>query len=147
VEAFKSLDLQDHDLVIAGKYGWGPDIYAPNIKVLGYVTEEEKYELLANASLFCYPSLYEGFGFPILEAMALGCPVLTSRAGSLAEVGGKAPIYVDPNSVDDIAGEIEYCLNHDMYPRILDGYEQTKKFSWENTAKQVIEAYKELCGF
>lgn len=149
-EAFQKIRNKNVDLVIAGKYGWGDDnskFKIQNLKFLGYVTQEKLPELYANAEAFIFPSLYEGFGIPVLEAMTVGCPVITSNVSSLPEVGGKAAVYVDPLNINDIKEKIDYVLNLKEKERkvIIDkGLKQAAKFSWEKTARETVKIYQSL---
>lgn len=139
-------------LVIAGKKGWLYEEIFSEVKKLGleekvvftgFVSEEEKPHLLKEAKVFLFPSLYEGFGIPVLEAMSMGVPVVTSKEGSLPEVGGEAAIYCDPYNVESIAEAVREVLNLNENARneiIRKGLEQVKKFSWERCAKTVLEA-------
>jgi glycosyltransferase involved in cell wall biosynthesis len=87
------------------------------------------------------PSLYEGFGLPVLEAMKYGCPVVISKVSSLPEAGGDAAIYFDPQDTEDISEKIDKVLLSDELRKgmIKKGYEQIKKFSWDNTAIEVLK--------
>ncbi len=155
VEAFNKLNLKDLDLIIAGKYGWGRENLKfarpgrageiKNLKLLNYVPQEKLASLYAGAEAFIYPSLYEGFGIPILEAMAVGCPVVASNTSSLLEAGGNAAVYADPQNIDDIAEKIKYALNH---KKILSQKSplQAQKFSWDKSARETIKIYENLCG-
>lgn len=141
IEAAKNLDLP---LVIAGKYGWGKKVGNPaHVKVLGFVTENDLPALYSSATVFCYPSLYEGFGFPVLEAMACGTPVVTSNISSLPEITGDAAILVDPTKVESIQAGIEQSLSM-REKMIKKGIQQAKKFSWESTAQQVLSIYEKI---
>jgi len=115
-----------------------------NIKTLGFVSEEDLVILYNLADVFVMPSLYEGFGLPILEAMACGCPVLTSKEGSLEEVAGEAAYYVNPNSEDDITNALELMKKDEKLRTKLSekGLKQAKKFSWEQAARDTIKAYE-----
>ena len=152
VQSFNLLKNKDVELVIAGKYGWGNAISneqstMSNIKLLGYVPNEDLPGLYANAQVFVYPSLYEGFGIPILEAFNCGCPVVTSNISSLPEVGGKAAIYVDPLSTSDIAEKLDYVLALCSSKRkklIEQGISQACKFSWEKAAQETLKVYQAL---
>lgn len=98
------------------------------------------------AKCFAFPSLYEGFGLPVLEAMACGCPVIASNVSSLPEIGGKAAVFADPNSEDEISGAIEKVLDdgglrNDM---IKKGLEQAGLFSWEKTALETLKIYEKV---
>ena len=130
--AFKSLRLKDVELKIVGS------------AELGYVSLENLVELYSNALCFVYPSLYEGFGLPVLEAFACGCPVITSNVSSLPEVGGNAAIYVNPLNVDDIAEKIKHVLSLNRERLAKEGFAQVAKFSWQKTAQETVKVYEEL---
>ena len=100
--------------------------------------------LYSSATVFVYPSLYEGFGFPPLEAFSAGCPVACSSTSSIPEVVGKAAALFDPNDVDDIANAITLlvCDTKERLRCIADGHERTKMFTWDNCAQQTLEIYK-----
>lgn len=102
--------------------------------------------LYKNAELFIYPSEYEGFGLPPLEAMNYGVPVVCSNVSSIPEVVGEAGAFFDPASADDIKEKIEYVLLNDDYrTRLINlGYQRTKQFSWERCAKETLEFYEEI---
>jgi glycosyltransferase involved in cell wall biosynthesis len=109
-------------------------------------------ELLANlythAAVFIYPSLYEGFGIPPLEAMHCGCPVLSSNTSSLPEVVGDAGLYFDPSDKDELMHKLELVLSDvDMRAGLVKaGYQQVKKFSWDSCSKETLQFYQELRG-
>lgn len=142
IQAYQLLKLKDVELAIAGNFGWGEDV--KGVKCLGYVPNEKLPELYSGAKVFVYPSLYEGFGIPILEAMACGCPVVTSNVSSLPEVGGEAAIYTDPLKVTDLTEKIKYALGADRDKLAKKGFDQVKKFSWEKTAQETFEVYQSL---
>ncbi len=148
-------------LVIAGKvftdatsvHPWAKDIREvqnlaranpEKIVLLGFVPDEELVALYNRASVFVMPSLSEGFGLPILEAMACGCPVVASSKGSLPEVAGNAAFLIDPYSTEEIAKAIEKVVGDSKLAKTLTvkGLEQAKKFSWKKTADATIEVYK-----
>ena len=116
-----------------------------NIKIIGFLDDKELKELIKGASIFIYPSLYEGFGLPILEAMALGVPVITSNRTSMPEVAGDAALYVNPENVEEIAEAISRLLQDDALRASLieKGYKRVQEFSWEKTAALTIQAYKQ----
>jgi glycosyltransferase involved in cell wall biosynthesis len=116
----------------------------PNIFKLGFVSDEELVQIYNLATVFVMPSLYEGFGLPILEAMACGCPVITSKEGSLAEVVGDAAFYVDAYDMDSIAEGINKVFNDEVLRKELSkkGLENTQRFSWKNTASQTLKIYE-----
>ena len=109
------------------------------------VPEEDLLHLYNGADLFIYPSLYEGFGLPVLEAMACGIPVITSNVSSLPEVAGDAAFLVDPYSVEEIAESARKILKDRELKDDLSkrGMERAKSFSWEKTAMETLRAYEE----
>lgn len=115
------------------------------ILITGFVSEGDKNFLYENSLMVVYPSLYEGFGLPVLEAMAFNSPVITSMAASLPEVGRQACLYFNPNSATELAEKILLLYNDDDSRKKLieKGKENLKHFSWEYTAKQTIDVYKE----
>lgn len=153
-DLFKKKCGTEHKLVLAGKPGYGYEkIKNEKLKMknsgevieLGYVSEEEKLELLRNAEGFLFPSLYEGFGLPVLEAQAVGVPVLTSNTSSLPEVAGeKCAIFVNPLSVEDIAVGIEkLALDTRLRSAIIEGgLRNVKRFGWEKCAREVGEVLR-----
>lgn len=110
----------------------------------GFLKEEEMVVLYKNAEAFVMPSLEEGFGIPILEAMACGCPVISSSAGSLSEVGGDAVVYFNPEDEEDMVKAIEGILGDEglREKMIKQGFSQVKKFSWEKMARETLEIYQ-----
>ena len=114
---------------------------AAKIKLLGYIEEERKRQLYQNAALFLFPTLYEGFGLPILEAQAVGIPVITSNTGSNAEVAGEGAVLVDPESPYEIAKAIKALLTNEKFREdtIKAGRENINRFSWQVTARKTLE--------
>lgn len=110
---------------------------------LGFVSTEDLVKIYNLATVFIMPSLYEGFGLPVLEAMSCGCPVITAKAGSLPEVGGKAVFYIDPKDLGSIEEGIKKVFSDTELQKELSekGLEQAKKFSIEKTIKETIEVY------
>jgi glycosyltransferase involved in cell wall biosynthesis len=128
-------------LVLTGEGDFGSP---PNgVEVRGRVTTEQLVELYRGAAALVYPSLYEGFGMPVIEAMACGCPVACSNVASLPEVAGAAARLFDPRSVDDIVAAVDEVLSGPQ-PWIARGLEQTKKFTWEACARSHDDVYREL---
>ncbi len=156
IKAFDSVsnELGDISLVIAGAKGWLTKGIDESVKIvnndkitfLGSVSDEDLQALYAQALFFVYPSLYEGFGLPVLEAMSMGTPVITSNCSSLPEVAGDAAILVDPFDIDELAQSL-LLLAFDTDKREVMrqlGFKQAAKFSWEKTAHLTIKAYKKL---
>ncbi len=147
----KSLAYLDRDLMIVGKkeglrtkdlslfsfLEQHPEI-SKRVTFTGYVSEKELENLYARAAVYVFPSLYEGFGFPILEAMAAGCPVASSSRASLPEVAGNAASYFDPESPVDIARAIKQILDNESYRQelITKGKEQIALFNWQECYKK-----------
>jgi len=148
-------ELAGVKLVLAGATGWKiKDIfrelyasdYQADIKFLGYIDKEDKPALYSLCSVFAYPSFYEGFGFPPLEAMACGAPVVTSNISSLPEIVGKAALTVDPYNTNSITEALsQVLLNKDLADKLRqEGFRQAKKFSWENTARQYLDLFQKI---
>ncbi len=159
IEAFSKIDIselkvKDLQLIIVGKKGWlyesilsAPKTYGVegSVKFLATVDNDELQTLYTHAKCFVLPSLYEGFGLPVLEAMQAGCPVIASNVSSLPEAGGEACLYVDPEDVDDIWDKIVKLVNNEKLRKELieKGKEQVKKFSWEKTALETLKVLEE----
>lgn len=131
-------------LLIAGQKGWmSDDIYKlaqklkNRVKFLGYVPDKKLPALYRGARALLFPSLFEGFGLPILEAQACGCPVLTSNISSMPEVAGSGAIFVNPYDIDDIVRGMEQ-LTVNSEQLIKAGFENVKRFSWEKCAAQTL---------
>jgi alpha-1,3-rhamnosyl/mannosyltransferase len=112
------------------------------------VPEADLDALYRGAEAFCYPSLYEGFGLPVLEAMARGVPTITSSASSLPEVAGRAAVTVDPRSVRDLSAALERVLTDgDEATRLgMMGRDRAAEFSWHRTARMTIDVYRKVRG-
>jgi len=117
-----------------------------DISILGYIPEEELPVLYNAADLLVYPSLYEGFGMPVVEAMACGCPVITSNTTSLPEITGMAGIIVDPNNYRELADAISLVIQDSQLKQKMrrQGLEQANFFSWERCAQQTMSIYKQV---
>lgn len=146
-------------LVLAGKVGWlfepERDLYAHlpsalrrRVRLLGYVADSEVAALYSGALAFVFPSLYEGFGFPVLEAMRCGTPVLCSQTSSLPEVAGEAALLVDPLDVVQIAAGIDQIVRDSaLRERLIErGYAQAASFTWRRAAQQTLQALCEAAG-
>lgn len=135
------------ELVIAGKEGWGEKIQEEeNIRILGYLEKRDLPSLYSAAEVFIYPSFYEGFGLPVVEAMACGVPVITSDRGSLKEVASDSAVIVDPEDYNEIVKNlVKIVIDDDFRNQIIRaGYENAKKFTWDRAAEQVIGIYGKL---
>jgi len=117
-----------------------------NIVITGHVSDQDLRQLYAGTRLFVYPSLYEGFGIPILEAMSSGVPVIASNTSSIPEVAGDAAYLIDPYNIGALADAMEKVLQDDNLARSLQakGLQRAKAFSWERTARQTIEVYEDV---
>ena len=156
LEAFERACLPDWKLILAGAPGgYGGSEIAERIKnsrcrdkieVTGYVAREALEELYGRASIFAFPSLDEGFGIPVLEAMAHGVPVLTSNRPALAEIAGDAAILVNPFETDAIAGQLKnLMLSPELREQLRDkGNGQARQFSWARTIRETYGVYQEL---
>jgi glycosyltransferase involved in cell wall biosynthesis len=133
-------------LVLAGSKGWLFDeawvAGIPNVHLPGYIDDADKGALYAGAMALVFPSLHEGFGFPVIEAMHCGAPVITSRTSSLPELAGDAAILVNPEEVFTIADALEDIARNDALRQSLreKGYVQAAKFTWEKAAEQALAA-------
>jgi glycosyltransferase involved in cell wall biosynthesis len=149
---FKAQASSDADirLIVAGKphksFVMPADAHREDIIFTGYVKDDDAYTLYSNALAYCLPSLYEGFGLPILEAMKCGCPVITSDFSSTAEVAGDAGVLVDPLSVDAIAGAMSQIYTDGAFRQelVTKGHEREKEFSWAKAAEETLGIYKEI---
>ncbi len=142
IEAFRKID-REYQLVIVGDYR-PQEKLAPGVILTGFLPRKEMLALFAGAHAFVYPSLYEGFGLPILESFALKVPVITSHTSSMAEVAGKAALLVDPKSTIAITEGIKKVLGNTLMRRqlIKRGQKRLKLFSWEKTARQTLAVYE-----
>lgn len=146
---------KDFDLVLAGGNGWKSEsIYTTietyhlkeHVHFTGYISQETQVALYNQAECFVFPSLYEGFGMPALEAMACGAPVITSNTSSLPEVVGDAGIKVNPMSADELSSAIHSVINNTSLKQEmkLKNKDQIQKFSWKKAADQVYDVYSSL---
>lgn len=163
IEAFSELSKQvktkSLNLVIIGKKGWLYDkiLESPlrfgvedRVKFLDFVPDADLPNFYQMAICLAFPSLYEGFGLPALEAMAFGCTVVVSNVSSLPEIAGKAAIYVEPEDVSSITKGLAQALAEKgtvkEQNRHKIGLDQAKKFTWENAAKRTLDILKEVGG-
>ncbi len=143
-------EYPDWKLVLAGKKGLGSEEVeakvaelglADNVVFTGYISEDEKRFLLEKCRVFAFPSKYEGFGLPILEAFAYRRPVITSKISSMPEIAGKAAFLVDPDKVAEISVGLKRLVADGVYISrlITEGDQQLEKFSWEKTAQETFD--------
>jgi len=151
IQAFNKLPdeiRKTHKLILAGGRGWDDEEIvklaeeSENVEWVGYVSDKELTELLKNAKLLAYPSLKEGFGFPVLDAMALGVPVLTSDKSSTREIANGAAALVDPESIDQISERLEDLVTNDDLRQSLSnkGIERSHTLSWQKTVDRMLKS-------
>ena len=155
IQALSKLPPSELRLVIVGGKGWLYDSVFSEVKRLGlesrvifpgFANDDDLPALYSAAELLAYPLLYEGFGLPVLEAMACGTPVVTSTTSSLVEVGGDAALLVEPTNVDAIAKAINRVLTDaDLrHALVMRGFDQARRFTWEKAALQLKEIYERI---
>lgn len=155
--AFALLDTEREDvnLVVVGNIGWkNKDVmsllkahrYRSRIHFTGYVDAARLSFIYRNALCLLYPSLYEGFGFPILEAMTYGVPVITSNISSMPEVAGDAAMLVNPNDINELANAMNMILSNGNLRDLMvfKGYKRLKEFSWMRCAEEVLDIFKKV---
>jgi glycosyltransferase involved in cell wall biosynthesis len=144
---------EQYDLVIAGPQGWASEATiarlsgsGPSVRYLGYVPEQFLPSLTAGASVFAYPSLYEGFGFPVAQAMAAGVPVVTSNVSSLPEVAAGAALLIDPLSTSDLREALQRVLTTPSLAAELSqkGRSRAQHFQWERCARETWDFFENL---
>jgi len=160
IRAFASLKRKDLYLVLVGKAFENKNLpeveellslidklnLKEKVRILGFIEDQDLVKIYNLAQVFVLPSLYEGFGLGILEAMACGCPVLTSQTSCLPEVAGKAAVLVNPYSIKEIVEGIEKLTEDSSLKNklIKEGLVRAKKFSWEKTAEETIKVYQSV---
>ncbi len=155
-DAFRARGGASLPLVLMGKKGFGFErikktaqsaMFADDIRFLGFVPEKHKPALFRGATVFLFPSFYEGFGLPVLEAMASGVPVITSFTSSLPEMSGEAALYIDPFNVEDLTQALLVMLDQQDGPTLQaqqtkKGVEKAKQFTWEKTAQETLKVLR-----
>lgn len=150
---FKELHNFPHKLVLAGGWGWQTQEikatiadFQTEIILTGFMSDEDLPALYNLAEIFIYPSLYEGFGLPVLEAMACGTPIITSNISSLPEIAGEACLLVNPANIQQMADSLAAILHDETLKLQLSqkGLAQAAKFSWESTARQTLAAFDSI---
>jgi glycosyltransferase involved in cell wall biosynthesis len=145
------------DLIIIGRPGWrwrNPleqpqfKLLRPWVRILEDVPDADLVEFYNRAAVFAYPSLYEGFGLPILEAMACGAPVVSATGSSLPEVAGDAALYADPRDAEGFAAQVARVLRDPALraQMVEAGLRRAREFSWRRTAEQTLAVYRNVCG-
>jgi glycosyltransferase involved in cell wall biosynthesis len=156
IQAYRRLG-SEVKLVLAGGRGWlYQEILAEierhqlknDVLLAGYLPEEELALWYNAAAVLAYPSLYEGFGFPVVEAMACGIPVVTSTVSSMPEAAGDAALLVDPHDCDALADALHQALEDQGARELMrtKGFQQAAKFSWNRTAVETVSAYQQVLG-
>jgi O-antigen biosynthesis alpha-1,2-mannosyltransferase len=149
IEAFRALP-KHWRLILAGSAGYGAEqiltLTGDRVQVTGYVTSEQLADYYRRASIFAFPSLDEGFGMPVLEAMAYGVPVMASNTSALPEVCGDAALVVDPNNTDEIGQALCRLAEEEELREtyISRGLARASQFSWERAVEKTWEVYREL---
>ncbi|MFM6930284.1 MAG: glycosyltransferase family 4 protein, partial [Bdellovibrio sp.] len=157
IKAFEILCTQGYggNLVLAGAWGTGSEEIKlalknspaqKQIKHLSYVPNNQVEGLFRNAKVLVFPSWYEGFGIPVLEAMSLGCPVVTSQGGVLEEITGEAALHANPDSPEEIAKALASILKSDSLREDLvkKGRHQAAQFTWKRCAEETLQVYRNI---
>jgi len=157
VKAFASISAKNPDLrlVLTGQAGWGIDellgqLREPSLNdrviLAGYVSEDDRAWLLRNALVFAYPSLYEGFGLPPLEAMSVGTPVVSTLGGAIPEVVGPAAVLVAPGAIDELADAlVEVMDSPSKRASLIElGYQRASQYSWETNGQEMAKLYAQV---
>jgi glycosyltransferase involved in cell wall biosynthesis len=155
LDAYERLSRAEFDLAVAGPAGWGDrsalqrlQSGIPGVRYLGYVPEEDLPGLTRGATVFVYPSLYEGFGLPVAQAMAAGVPVITSRVSSLPEITGDSALLVDPRSPAEIRAALEKLLGSPSLRSELGQRAalRARRYKWTECARRSWKLFENLCG-
>jgi glycosyltransferase involved in cell wall biosynthesis len=151
------MDQIPHDLVLVGQKGWNwepifQEMERPNLKQrvhwIGYIPDQERVYFYNAADLLAYPSWYEGFGMPLLEAMQCGCPVITSNSSAMPEVVGDAGLFIDPAQEESLKEAVLRLIREPGLAEKMKiaGLEQAKKFSWEKSARITLEVFEKVAS-
>ena len=159
IKAFElALMDSDYNLVLAGGKGWSyEEVYdlvrsrglQHRVLFPGFVADEDLSALYSSADVMVFPSLYEGFGLPVLESMACGVPVLASNISCLPEVAGSAALFVDPRDVEAMsAAMLKLVSNMDLRENLRKrGFERVEQFSWQSSAANLLRVYRDLAQY
>lgn len=152
-ERLRASGAYDGSLVLAGRVGWRsesiiPRLRRPGIVHLDYVAAPQLATVYRNAEAFIFPSVYEGFGFPLLEAMANGVPTIAARSSSLPEIGGDATLYFEPRDAIGLEAQLRRLLSDPTLRAdlIARGHEQAKKFRWDEAAEKTLAILRRVAG-
>jgi alpha-1,3-rhamnosyl/mannosyltransferase len=147
-ERLRARGVYDGELVVVGRVGWKseaivPRLRRPGVRHLDYLDPEALADVYAGAEIFVFPSIYEGFGFPLLEAMAHGIPSIAARSSSLPEIGGDAALYFDPRDARELEAQIERVLRDDTLRAELGrrGPERAARFRWDEAAEKTVDVF------
>jgi len=149
IEAFRQLAPKTIDLVVVGPKGWDTSINrlieAKNVRFLNYVADKELYALYSSCLFFIYPSIWEGFGYPLVEAMKLGAPTATSNTSSLKEIGNEAALLFDPFDIKSIKKALERMIKDAKFRQKLTilGKRKAKEFTWKRYYNAMIKALRQ----
>lgn len=153
IDAFTRITDYDGSLVVVGKIGWKsehllPRLRGPRIVHLDYLSAPQLAAVYRNADVFVFPSIYEGFGFPLLEAMTHGVPTIAARSSSLPEIGGDAALYFEPRDVDGLESQLRRLLGDETLRRELieRGRRRAAEFRWDRAAEKTLEVFKIAAG-
>lgn len=156
IDAYQTLrdrGVYDGSLVVVGRVGWKsesllPRLQSPGIVHLDYLEAAQLVTVYRNAEVFAFPSIYEGFGFPLLEAMTHGVPSVAARSSSLPEVGGDAALYFDPTNASELAAQLERLVTSSELKQQLvsKGHEQVAKFRWDVAAEETLAVLRRVAG-
>jgi len=153
IDSFEKIKEEhpDFSLVLVGKQGWGQGFHSTEGVIwTGYIPKEDLVSVYSGCRVFVYPSLYEGFGLPILEAMACGVPVVTSNNSSMAEIAKDVAVLVDPRSETQLERAIKMVINlslEDYQKMVRASLNCSRKFTWTKTAKETLKIYREAYRF
>lgn len=148
IEAFEKSKIKNVDLVIVGSYGWGETVTSKNknVKFITEVTDSDLAALYQSCLAFIFPSLYEGFGYPLVEAMKLGAPVATSNTSSMLEIANGTAVTFDPINVSDMSAAISKIVNDEKLRRDLSekSRKRSRQYSWDAYYKNLMTLLKSL---
>ncbi len=147
IDAFININSAELDLLIVGEYGWGPKVASfKNVRYLGYVEDKDLFSLYKSSLFFVYPSLWEGFGYPIVEAMASDIPIATSNTSSLKEIAGGSAKLFNPYKTAEIQEAIKNLIHDEALRKelIKKGSVSYQKFTWKNYFNNLINKLESI---